>query len=209
MAAPSSAIPADLLAEAAAYCAGEENESYRSQVSGWVASGNSSELAAHFRPRIAFGTAGLRARMAPGYKHMNPLVVTQTTQGFLRYIEAQALSAGGEAEVLAARERGLILGYDGRHNSRRYAEIVASVFLGAGFKVHLFSRMVGTPFVPFGLLHIQAQAGLMITASHNPKEDNGYKVTDKTHCARRGSSVMRGCSEVACLFQFQLRCAIR
>lgn len=162
---------ASLLSVASEYVSWEENASYRSLVSSWIASKNLSEIRSHFVPRIAFGTAGLRARMAPGYKHMNPLVITQTSQGFVRYIEAQY------ADNLAeAKERGLVLGYDGRHNSRRYAEIVAAIFLAAGFRVHLFSRMVGTPMVPFGLLHLKAIAGVVITASHNPKEDNGFKV---------------------------------
>ena len=162
---------ASLLSLATEYVRWEEDASYRSLVQSWVASNNLQEIRAHFTPRIAFGTAGLRARMAPGYKHMNPLVILQTSQGFVKYIESQYASTLAEA-----KERGLVLGYDGRHNSRRYAEIVATVFLQEGFRVHLFSRMVGTPLVPFGLLHKKAIAGVVITASHNPKEDNGFKV---------------------------------
>lgn len=162
---------ASLLSLASEYVRWEENAAYRSTVASWIASQNLVEIRAHFLPRIAFGTAGLRARMAPGYKHMNALVITQTSQGFVRYLEQQYA-----ASLQEAKERGLILGYDGRHNSRRYAEIVAAIFLAAGFRVHLFSRMVGTPLVPFGLLHLKAIAGVVITASHNPKEDNGFKV---------------------------------
>ena len=169
----STPIPADLLAEAQQYLQWEENGDYRAQVEALLAAGDSDQLQAHFRPRIAFGTAGLRAKMAPGYRHMNPLVVQQTSQGFVRYIEQQQSDAAALAD---ARERGIVLGYDGRHNSRRYAEVAAATFLAAGFRVHLFSRMVATPFVPYGLLRLRAVAGLMVTASHNPKEDNGYKV---------------------------------
>jgi len=171
-----------LLSDARAYLRGEEEATFRAQVEEMVQAKDEAALRAHFRPRIAFGTAGLRARMAPGYHNINCLVVLQTSQAFARYIEAQARAGAGADEqaqkdaVQRVHEQGLVLGYDGRHRSRRFAELCASAFLAAGFRVHLFSEKVATPFVPFGLLHLKAAAGVVVTASHNPKDDNGYKV---------------------------------
>jgi phosphomannomutase len=125
------------------------------------------ELESLFVPRIAFGTAGLRSRMADGYKNMNDLVVVQATQGLCRWMQAQ---------VENANERGVIVGYDGRHNSKRFAQITAAVLLSQGVRVYLFDDIVATPLVPYGVLLKKAAAGIMVTASHNPKDDNGYKV---------------------------------
>ena len=164
----SASIDAQLLQTATQYVSWEPNAKSRQAVQSMIDSGDAKSLKDAFEPRIAFGTAGLRARMSHGYHNMCELVILQTSQGFARYIE----SVQGEE----AKSKGIVLGYDGRHNSRTYAEITAGVFLSAGFKVHLFSRMCGTPFVPYGVLQLNACAGIMITASHNPKDDNGYKV---------------------------------
>jgi phosphomannomutase len=185
-----------LLNEARQYARFEEESAFRASVAQWVAAKDEANLRAHFRPRIAFGTAGLRARMAPGYHNINCLVVLQTSQAFARYIEAQARAGAGEEEekqraaVERVHEQGLVLGYDGRHRSRRFAEIAASAFLSAGFRVHLFSRMVATPFVPFGLLHLKAAAGVVVTASHNPKDDNGEERAAPMHVRERGRDAM-------------------
>lgn len=99
---------------------------------------------------------------------MNPLIIVQTTQGLLQYILSQ--------KSQGAKQSGIVIGFDGRHNSERFAKLTASVFVARGFKVHLFSSMIPTPFVPFGVRLLGAAAGIMITASHNPKMDNGYKL---------------------------------
>jgi phosphomannomutase len=117
--------------------------------------------------RLAFGTAGIRGPMVAGNSGMNQLVVLQTTQGVCRYLLES---------VPDARTRGVVVGYDGRHNSRLFAETAAAVLLSQGIVVHLFSRLTATPMVPFGVLDLGAAAGIMITASHNPKDDNGYKL---------------------------------
>jgi len=168
--AASSPSLSDLLSTAREYVSWEPRESHRAAVQGWMDSADEAKLKQHFYPRIAFGTAGLRSRMAPGYHHMNDLVILQTTQGFVRYIE----ETQGSDEAVKAK--GVVIGYDGRHNSRRFAELASTVFLNAGFKVHLFGKMVATPFIPYAVLHMKAAAGIVVTASHNPKDDNGYKV---------------------------------
>ncbi|XP_059619954.1 phosphopentomutase [Phlebotomus argentipes] len=119
--------------------------------------------------RLSFGTAGLRGAMRAGFSGMNELVVLQTAQGLLKHIQ----------ECYPAPEqqrRGVVFGFDGRHQSRRFAEISASIFLRANIPVFLYGKTVATPMVPFAVLEKQCLAGVMVTASHNPKNDNGYKV---------------------------------
>lgn len=117
--------------------------------------------------RMEFGTAGLRARMGPGYSCMNDVTIIQTSQAFAKYI----LSAQSEFT-----QNGVVIGYDARHNSKRFAELAAAAMILNGIKVHLFSSITPTPFVPYCVLRYKAVAGVMVTASHNPKDDNGYKV---------------------------------
>jgi len=127
--------------------------------------------------RLAFGTAGLRATMGPGYSCMNDLVVIQTSQGLAMYLEEQF-----GAEV--AHERGVAIGYDHRAtpnnaiSSKRFGLLTAAAFLHRGFKVYLMEKQgfVATPITAFCTLHKNCVAGVMVTASHNPKEDDGYKV---------------------------------
>jgi len=133
------------------------------------------ELEHLFGTRLAFGTAGLRGPMAPGSSGINDLVVLQTAQGICAYAVEQF-----GIELL--RKQGVIFGYDHRQkseidiSSKRFAEISAAVFLSQGVPVYLFSEIVATPFVPFGIVRKQCCLGVMVTASHNPKDDNGYKI---------------------------------
>jgi phosphomannomutase len=118
-------------------------------------------------PRIAFGTAGLRAKLEPGFQGLNDIVVQQTAQGVAVVL--------GE-RVDGAREKGVVVGYDHRKRSRRFAEITANVFLARGFKVYLSERLCATPYVAYGVRLFGAAAGIMVTPSHNPAGDNGYKL---------------------------------
>lgn len=128
---------------------------------------NSKLLCDLFLKRLEFGTAGLRGCMGPGYNQMNDLVIVQTGQGLSKYL----LDV-----VLGAADKGVIIGYDGRHCSKRFAELTAAIFLARNVKVYLFSKVVPTPFIPYGVTKYKCAAGIMVTASHNPKDDNGYKV---------------------------------
>lgn len=119
--------------------------------------------------RLTFGTAGLRGVMQAGFNSMNDLVVIQSAQGLLQYV----LKCFPDK---ADRANGIVVGYDGRYNSKRFAELTAAVFLNSGITVWLYSEMVATPFIPFAIFEKNCMAGVMVTASHNPKEDNGYKV---------------------------------
>jgi len=130
---------------------------------------NKEEMAKRLGKRMEFGTAGLRARMGAGNSMMNDLTIIQATQGLLSYMKQrfshEQLNKGG-----------IVVGFDGRHNSDRWAQRIAAIFSQAEVKVHLFSRMTPTPFVPFAINKFGCVGGVMVTASHNPKEDNGYKV---------------------------------
>lgn len=127
------------------------------------------DLEARLSHRIQFGTAGLRAKMGGGFALMNELTVIQATQGLLRHIEK---CFKGKREILS-----VVIGFDGRHQSKEFARLAASLFAHEQFHVYLFdSTTVPTPFIPFSVQKLQCQAGIMVTASHNPKDDNGYKV---------------------------------
>ncbi|TSN95714.1 Phosphoglucomutase-2 [Bagarius yarrelli] len=138
-----------------------------------VKTGNIDELRKCFGTRMEFGTAGLRAAMGPGVSRMNDLTIIQTTQGFCRYLE-QCFED--------LKLRGVVIGFDARQHtpsggsSKRFASLAAAVFISRGVPVHLFSVFTPTPYVPFTVSRLGLCAGIMVTASHNPKQDNGYKV---------------------------------
>jgi phosphomannomutase len=121
--------------------------------------------------RLRFGTAGLRAEMGPGYDRMNVYSVIAATQGVLRVMQKMDTKA-----LLNNPEAGIAIGYDARHCSKLFATATAAVFESAGVRVRLFSRPVPTPLVAFSVLHYFLAGCVVITASHNPKQDNGYKL---------------------------------
>lgn len=118
---------------------------------------------------MEFGTAGLRAKMGPGFSQMNTLTIIQTAQGLLKYAQKQFTT-----EELATK--GIVIGFDARYNSKSYASLTASIFARAGCRVRLFSNICPTPYVAFSCRFYGLCLGVMCTASHNPKQDNGYKV---------------------------------
>lgn len=122
--------------------------------------------------RQLFGTAGIRGLMEPGFNGLNDLIVIQTSQGLAKYLLQSS-----------SQNKKIIIGHDGRHGSYRFARLATKVFLHSGFEVGLFSAVVPTPFVSFGTKLFKAAAGIVITASHNPKQYNGYKVFN-THGAQ-------------------------
>jgi phosphomannomutase len=141
-------------------------EQTRQTMQHWMETRNETELSKAFSKRISFGTAGLRARMAPGWSYMNHLTVQQASQGLARYLQ----------QVYGEVSQGVVIGYDGRHYSKDYAHLSAAVFRSQNIPVYLYSYNVITPMVPYAVLKLRAVAGIMVTASHNPKQDNGYKV---------------------------------
>ncbi|AYG05412.1 phospho-sugar mutase [Gryllotalpicola protaetiae] len=123
------------------------------------------ELHNRFDERLAFGTAGLRGELAAGSNRMNRVLVTQAAAGLAAYLVEKY---GGQASV--------VIGYDGRKNSRVFAEDSAAIFAGAGVRAILLPRLLPTPVLAYAVRHLGASAGVMVTASHNPARDNGYKV---------------------------------
>ncbi len=125
------------------------------------------ELRDAFSARLAFGTAGLRGRLGPGPNRMNRVLVTQAAAGLAAYLSERATH--GRAPTV-------VVGYDGRRGSEVFAHDSAEIFAGAGLRTVLLPRLLPTPVLAFAVRRLGADAGVMVTASHNPPDDNGYKV---------------------------------
>ena len=131
------------------------------------------ELIDSFYRTLEFGTGGLRGIMGPGTNRMNQYVVAQATQGYANYL--LKVQKEGGFETLKGDTVSVGVGHDCRNNGRLFAETVAKVFAANGIKVYLFESLRPTPEVSFAIRHLSAQGGVNVTASHNPKEYNGYK----------------------------------
>lgn len=132
-----------------------------------VESGNTDAQQAlndRFATRLQFGTAGLRGRLQAGSNGMNRVLVAQAAAGLAAYLK--------EYDA----EPSIVIGYDGRKNSDVFAKDTAEIMAGAGIKTLLLPRMLPTPVLAFAIQNCDASAGVMVTASHNPPQDNGYKV---------------------------------
>ncbi len=125
------------------------------------------ELEDRFRCRLEFGTAGLRGKVGCGSNRMNRLVIQQTALGLGEYLMKH---------VDNAKQRGVVIGYDGRTDSKTFAHDTATVLTALGIKVYLTQEVAATPIVAFGVKHFNAAAAVVVTASHNPPEYNGFKV---------------------------------
>eukprot|EP01128_Nolandella_sp_AFSM9_P008630 TRINITY_DN5317_c0_g1_i1.p1 TRINITY_DN5317_c0_g1~~TRINITY_DN5317_c0_g1_i1.p1 ORF type:complete len:588 (-),score=161.29 TRINITY_DN5317_c0_g1_i1:353-2116(-) len=169
----SSPLPETLVKLANDWIEWDPVESSKAEVQQWLSDANEEQLTASLSKRIAFGTAGLRGKMAAGFACMNELTVLQASQGVASYMLEN---------VTDATSRGLALGYDGRYNSIAFARRTAATFLSKGFKVYMFDTVIPTPLVAFATTHYNCCVGIVITASHNPKEDNGYKVYAGNGC---------------------------
>ena len=132
---------------------------------------NDVELADCFAGRLHFGTAGLRGPLGPGPNRMNRVVVLQSAAGLARYLTEHF-----------APECSVVIGYDARHNSDVFAHDTASIMQGAGVRAFVLPRPLPTPVLAFAIRHLGASAGVMVTASHNPPQDNGYKVYLEDGC---------------------------
>ncbi|OFI71727.1 phospho-sugar mutase [Vibrio cholerae] len=125
------------------------------------------QIAERFQSRLEFGTAGLRGKVGCGPNRMNRLVIQETAAGLGQYLIVQ---------LPDAKKRGVVIGYDGRPDSQQFAHDTASVLTSLGIKTYLTYQVAATPIVAFGVRHFNAAAAVVVTASHNPPEYNGFKV---------------------------------
>lgn len=142
------------------------DEETKSEIRQMLESEDKTALVDAFYQNLEFGTGGLRGIMGAGTNRMNKYIVGMATQGFANYL-LKAFPAGKQLSV--------VVGHDCRNNGRLFAETVAAIFSANGIKVYLFEGLRPTPEVSFAIRHLGAQAGVNVTASHNPKEYNGYK----------------------------------
>ena len=158
-----------VIAAARTWADADPDRSTREEIEGILASSDVSktDLADRFAGNLEFGTAGLRGIIGAGPNRMNRAVVLRTTWGLARYI-AQTFGEDG-------KKRGVVIGFDGRHMSREFAEDTACALAAAGVRAQLFTDVVPTPLLAFAVSRLGTSAGVMITASHNPPEYNGYK----------------------------------
>ncbi len=139
----------------------------RGELERLLAAGADVELADRFAGRLAFGTAGLRGTYGAGPNRINRLVVRETSAGLGRYLLATTPEAA---------RRGVVIGYDGRRLSDVFARDAAATLIGLGVRVFLYDRCAPTPLCAYAVLARHAAGGVMVTASHNPPEYDGYKV---------------------------------
>lgn len=158
---------------ARAWLAQDPDDATRAELTALIAAAEagdaaaSADLADRFGARLAFGTAGLRGRLGAGSNRMNRVLVSQAAAGFTAYLREKA----GDGVTPT-----VVIGYDGRRNSDVFARDSAELFAGAGLRAVLLPRLLPTPVLAFAVRHLGAAAGVMVTASHNPPDDNGYKV---------------------------------
>jgi phosphomannomutase len=154
-----------LLAEARAWIDGDPDPETRAELSALIGAGALTALNERLRP-LTFGTAGLRGAVGAGPGRMNLAVVTRTASGIARYV----------ASLPGAASLPVVIGFDARPTSRAFAEASAGVLLAAGLRVVAFSSPVATPLCAFLGRELGASITIVVTASHNPRPDNGYKV---------------------------------
>jgi len=153
-------------AKAKAWLSPEYDEDTRKKVKDLLDKEDSTDLIEAFYKDLEFGTGGLRGIMGVGSNRMNQYTVGAATQGLTNYLKK---------EFADLPEIKVVIGHDCRHNSRRFAEISADIFSANGIKVYLFPDLRPTPEVSYVIRKFKCQSGIVITASHNPKEYNGYK----------------------------------
>jgi phosphomannomutase len=153
-----------------AWIADDPDPGDQAELRGLLADGSEAawaELADRFGGRLEFGTAGLRGAIAAGPNRMNRAVVRAATAALTQWLPAHQPGAAAA---------GVVIGCDARHRSAAFAAEAASVLAGAGIAVHMLPPQQPTPLLAFAVRHLHAAAGIMITASHNPPADNGYKL---------------------------------
>ncbi len=157
-----------LVEQARAWAAEDPDEQTRAELETVIAAaerGEETDLADRFAGTLEFGTAGLRGALGAGPNRMNRVVVTRAAAGLAAYLKDTGHSGGS-----------VVIGFDARHNSDVFARDTAEIMTGAGLKALVMPRTLPTPLLAYSIRELGCAAGIMVTASHNPPEDNGYKV---------------------------------
>ena len=154
---------AQLLAEVTAWIADDPDPKTAAELTALISAGDEATLKNHFAGFLQFGTAGLRGPIGPGPSCMNRAVVGRTASGLAAYMKERGMNK-------------VVIGRDARYGSEDFTEESAQIFSGAGFEVFVLPRPLPTPVLAFATHDLNCDLGVMVTASHNPPQDNGYKV---------------------------------
>jgi phosphomannomutase len=181
---PASALPAELVARVTAWSEQDPDPGARAEVEALLEKGDEDGLRERFDHPLSFGTAGLRGPLGAGPARMNRAVVRKTTAGLAQYLVDQyLLEQDGPSSAPVSRTSpigvvplSVVVGHDARHCSAELAEDAARVLASNGLQAWRFGSALPTPVTAFAVRYLAAAAGIMITASHNPAPDNGYKV---------------------------------
>uniref|UniRef100_A0A0N4ZAC0 Phosphoglucomutase n=1 Tax=Parastrongyloides trichosuri TaxID=131310 RepID=A0A0N4ZAC0_PARTI len=155
----------EIAAKVQFYLDNEKNPKYLKEIEELIEGKDEKSLKSRMVGKLTFGTAGIRSPMQAGLARLNDLTIIQVSNGFAKHI----------IKTLPKEKWSIAMGYDGRHNSARWSKLAANVFIKHGIKVFMFSAVAPTPVVSYAVIKLETGAGLMMTASHNPKTDNGYK----------------------------------
>jgi phosphomannomutase len=157
-----------LIAKARSWQSQDPDAETKAELEALILAGDESGLASRFSGRLGFGTAGLRGELGAGPNRMNRVLVAQAAVGIARYLKANF------------DDPSCVIGFDARKNSDVFAKDSAEILVGLGVRAYLYDSLVATPMVAFAVRELGCSAGIMVTASHNPPADNGYKVFDFT-----------------------------
>jgi len=161
---------ADLIAAASAWADQDPDVETRAELEELIDKRDVAALSSRFDGRLEFGTAGLRGELGAGSNRMNRVLVAQAAAGIAKFLLTQP-EFNSDVEPPS-----VVIGFDGRINSAVFARDSAQIFAGAGIRAYLFDGVVPTPVLAFAGKHLNTSAAVMVTASHNPPRDNGYKV---------------------------------
>jgi phosphomannomutase len=157
-----------LIAKARSWQSQDPDTETKAELEALILAGDEQGLADRFGGRLGFGTAGLRGELGAGPNRMNRVLVAQAAVGIARYLKANF------------DDPSCVIGFDARKNSDVFAKDSAEILVGLGVRAFLYDSLVATPMVAFAVRELGCSAGIMVTASHNPPADNGYKVFDFT-----------------------------